>query len=308
MLSENLFVKYQHNVRFIMRGSIKIQDILSFNKIPLGQDGIYSTPALSFTDVQEEERKLRESVASKHYDNYLEAISKSHSIPVMDYEVKRFINKLPANARILDIGGCWGWHWRNISELRPDIEVLIVDFVRTNLYHAQTILGSMVGKQIYLLHADAIALPFDTDKPDAPRFDGVWTVQVFQHIPDFRNACNEAFRVLKLGGQFASYSLHITPFNRLIYSILNKCYFIKGVINNQYYLERANNQQRQIVMDVFGNVKDRYTEMLFHPDLKFCISGRQNNWIGKLDAFLGDFSRLSNLFARQRSFEATKLI
>lgn len=290
-----------------MTGSVTMQDILSYNQIPLGFDGIYSSPKLVFSGEQEEERKLRESVASVQYDNYLEAISNSHSIPVMDHEVKRFISKMPINAKILDIGGCWGWHWRKIAEWRPDIEVLIVDFVRTNLYHAQTILGSLVGTQIHLLHGDATSLPFKTDTPQAPRFDGVWTVQVFQHIPDFRNACEEAFRVLKPGGQFVNYSLHITPFNRMVYRLFNKPYFVKGVLNNQYYLERANNHQKQIIAAVFENVKDRYTELLFHPDLKFKISGEQNNWVGNIDASLSDFSGLGKLFARQRSFEATRL-
>jgi len=37
----------------------------------------------------------------------------------MDNEVKKFVNLLPRNAIICDIGGSWGWHWRNIEKIPP---------------------------------------------------------------------------------------------------------------------------------------------------------------------------------------------
>ncbi|SOR63270.1 hypothetical protein LMANV2_660032 [Leptospira interrogans serovar Manilae] len=42
---------------------------------------------------QEVELKMRSEVASREYSNYLEVISKNHSILVMDREVKRFFFK-----------------------------------------------------------------------------------------------------------------------------------------------------------------------------------------------------------------------
>lgn len=66
--------------------------------------GIYS----GFTGVataQKAEIELRERVATKHYDDYLDAISKSHSISVMDHEVDRFLANMPRDALILDVGG-----------------------------------------------------------------------------------------------------------------------------------------------------------------------------------------------------------
>lgn len=106
---------------------------------------------------------------------------------------------MPQGALILDVGGCWGWHWRRLSKTRPDVGVLIVDFVRANLVHAQNVLGELVGDQVALMHADATALPFIVDSR-FKGFNGVWTVQTFQHIPAYDKAVAEAFRVLKGGG------------------------------------------------------------------------------------------------------------
>lgn len=96
---------------------------------------------------QSVEIALRERVAASHYENYLKSISTSHSITVMDHEVDRFLAKIPHDGLILDIGGCWGWHWRRLAQARPDVGVLIIDFVRSNLLHAQNVLEGLVGHQ-----------------------------------------------------------------------------------------------------------------------------------------------------------------
>lgn len=176
--------------------NLKLQNLLQSQTVDA--DGIYSGH-ITTTQDQATERALRERVAAVHYDNYLDAISHSHSIAVMDYEVDRFLAKIPQGGLILDIGGCWGWHWRRLVNTRPDVGVLIVDFVRSNLPHALNVLGSLVGHQVALMHADATALPFAVDA-NFPGFDGVWTVQTFQHIPAFDKAVSEAYRVLKRGG------------------------------------------------------------------------------------------------------------
>ena len=46
---------------------------------------------------------------------------------------------------------------------RPDVGVLIVDFLRSNLPHGRNVLGDLVGDQVALMHADATALPFVVD-------------------------------------------------------------------------------------------------------------------------------------------------
>ena len=280
-------------------------ELLLENRV-LAPDKIYSS--IKETDISQSiEIKLREEVASKHYDDYLAAISKSHSISVMDYEVERFLSKLPGNALILDVGGCWGWHWRNLADKHPDVSVIIVDFVRANLVHAKNVLADLVGKQVALMHADAKNLPFQINEK-FHGFDGVWTVQTFQHIPDFSKAVFEAHRVLNIGGFFANYSLNKTPFNRFVYKCLGKKFHIKGDVEGSYYLERASSTQRDIVSFFFGveNTEDRFTECLFHPDLKLGFTGKVNNIFGTFDIWFSKIPVLRRIFARQRVFIARK--
>ncbi len=271
-----------------------------------GPDGIYSAPMPSSASDQDAERELRERVAAQQYDNYLDTIAHNHSIPVMDHEVDRFLATMPHRALILDIGGCWGWHWRRLATTRPDVGVLIIDFVRANLSHAQKVLGPLVGTQVALMHADATALPFP-DANAAVGFNGIWTVQTFQHIPDFQQVCREAHRVLKAGGRLENYSLHITPIVQLIYRLFGRPYHKGGMIKDLFHLTRANDGQRHVLSEIFGGpVKNRYTECLFHLDIKLSSTGRKGNWVGQLDAHLGGFPALGRWLARQRSFAAIK--
>jgi len=273
---------------------------LLFENLELGKDGIWS----SYLPVseQEEEQRFREKLAAIKVDNYLDSVSKHHSIPVMDNKILRFIEFMPVDSIILDVGGCWGWHWRNINNLRPDIGIIIIDFVRSNLSHAKNVLGSLIGEQIELVHADATDLPFSDEV-----VDGVWTVQTLQHIPSYLKAYNESYRVLKKKGRLINYSLHINPIIGLIYFLLRKHYHKKGEVDNSYYLIRANNKQKQELENVFSDkVDDKYCECLFHPDLRLTFTGKEGSYIGKFDYYLGRFSVISRLLARQRCFEVVK--
>jgi ubiquinone/menaquinone biosynthesis C-methylase UbiE len=151
---------------------------------------IFGNPALS--EGQAIEIKLRESVAGEIYEDYLLEVSRHHSVPVMDAEVLRFLEKIPHGGLVCDVGGCWGWHWRNIANIRPDVNIVIVDFIRPNLLHARTLLANLIGNNVYLVHGDATNLEFKDSV-----FDGFWTVQTFQHIPNLVGAVKEAHRVLE---------------------------------------------------------------------------------------------------------------
>lgn len=270
-----------------------------------GADDIYSAPLPAISAEQSAERVLRENVAVAQHADYLAEISRNHSIPVMDHEVDRFLANMPRGALIVDVGGCWGWHWRRLAVSRPDVGIVIVDFVRANLLHARQVLGALVGSQVALVHADATSLPFPTGLNHG--FDGVWTVQVFQHIPSFARACAEAHRVLNPGGRFANYSLHATPVNRALYRMIGRHFHTDGMVKNLFHLTRANDHQRDVVTSIFGGVvTERYTECLFHPDLRVVFSGRENSRLGRLDAKLGDVAWVGRWIARQRSTEAMK--
>jgi ubiquinone/menaquinone biosynthesis C-methylase UbiE len=268
-------------------------------------DGIYDGMPRISAD-QSVEVELRERVAARHYDNYLDALSASHSISVMDYEVDRFLALMPENALILDIGGCWGWHWRRLAETRPDVGVLIIDFVRSNLPHANNVLGSLVGRQVGLMHADATALPFTIDE-NFHGFDGIWTVQTFQHIPDFDKAVTEACRVLKRGGVFANYSLNVQPPIRWLRRLLGRAYLTKGWVAGSFWLARASDDQKESIAATFGStVSERWSEILYSPELRFTAPGKQGSVFGKLDALLSNNAGFFGWFARQRSFHCQK--
>lgn len=272
-----------------------------------GADGIFAGPASLTTGDQAIEVALRERVAAQSYNDYLGAVAKCHSIPVMDREVSGFLASMPSGAVILDLGGCWGWHWRKLARQRPDVGVVIVDFVRTNLAHAQTVLGSLVGTQVELVHADVTALPFTSADRGNSGFDGIWTVQVFQHVPGFDQACREAHRVLKPGGRFANTSLHITPVSRLVHKLLRKPFHVSGMLENTFYLARGSDAQRDFLATLFGTkVAERYTECFFHPDLRMSFSGREGSTVGRIDARMGGTSWLAKYLARQRSFIVAK--
>jgi ubiquinone/menaquinone biosynthesis C-methylase UbiE len=281
-------------------GFISTAPLPSFlSHLILGDDGIFGV--VKHSEFQTDERVLREKVASVKYNNYLLEISKYHSIEVMDKEVKKFIQKIPINGIICDVGGCWGWHWRNIHNERPDISVVIVDFVRSNLHHAQRLLGESIAKNIWLVHADATDLPFE-----AETFDGYWSVQTIQHIPDLRKVLEESKRVLKAGAVFTNYSLNNCIFSKIIYKLFNKKYVVDGVVG-PFYLRRENKASCEVYAEYFGDeLKISYSEIFFKPEFGINFSGRSGSKLGIIDSFFSGKNYVLRFFARQISIYAIK--
>lgn len=131
------------------------------------------------------------------------------------------------------------------------------------------------------------------------------TVQTFQHIPDFKKVCSEAFRVLKPEGTFINYSLNKTPMNHIIYFLLGMKFHGEGKVEESFFLNRANIAQKEILVDFYGrkNVVESYSECFFHPDLRLTFSGRKNNFLGILDYYSKIYG-LNTLLARQKNFAA----
>jgi ubiquinone/menaquinone biosynthesis C-methylase UbiE len=269
------------------------------------EDGIYSA-MLQANEMQSMEILMREKVAAVKHFAPLEHIARHHSIPVMDREIDIFLLRIPKNGLILDIGGCWGWHWRRLSETRPDVGVVIVDFIRGNLFHAQEMLGGLAGSQVALMHGDATALPFGRQVADS-LFDGVWTVQTFQHIPDFSLAVSEAYRILKPGGSFACYSLNIQPPIQILYMLLGKQYVVEGKLGDLFWLARASDRQKREIAKIFrSHVAERWTEIIYSPELRFSRPGRLGSILGEIDARISNYSGWFRWFARQHSFHCAK--
>jgi len=270
-----------------------------FKKLKVNEDGIF---VYQFkVNSQKEELSLRKKVAEKVIKNYLKEISFYHSIPVMDREVKLFLKSIPQNGIILDAGAGWGWHWRNLDKQRKDVRVILVDFVMENLFHAKNLLKDKIGKQIFLVHGDVTQLKF----PDEC-FDGYWSVQCLQHVPEFEKAIKEAYRVLKKEGLFANYSLNVALIEKLIFKLLRKNYVIRGFVKEHFYLERASKRQIELLENIFHNkVKVRFSEILYKPKL-FYFTGRENSLLGKIDAYLSGSLKIWGLIARQQSFYVKK--
>jgi len=280
-----------------MTNNVELQEIL--DKLILDDDGIYSY-AFNNTD-QKDEIKTRISVADEVYDDYLSVLSQHHSIPVMDKEVRLFCDKMPENARIIDVGGCWGWHWRDVSKIRPDIKIFIVDFIKGNLHHAKNILKEDINQSVFLIHGDATDLIFDDDV-----FDGYWSVQTLQHIPNFKKTILEAYRVLKKDGLFANYSLNNQFVIRFIYKLLGREYIVQGN-STHFYLSRASQEQKDVVSEVFEqDVQLRHSEIIFKPELKISFSGKEKSIFGVLDSYLSNNVGFLSSIARQQSYHVYK--
>ena len=275
----------------------KVSDILS--DLTNHADGIWS---YQFSNViQSEEIQMRGEVALGKF-SYLDEISKHHSVIVMDVEIALFLEKVPVGGVILDVGGCWGWHWRTIWRNRPDVTVFILDFVRQNLIHATQLLRDVINKNVYLVHGDATHLGFRDCT-----FDAWWSVQTLQHIPNFKLAVSEAHRVLKPNGVFANYSLNNQILVRCIYSLFSKPYVVKGKIPGSFYLNRASDDQLQYIESVFeAKLHRRFSEILFSPELGIVFPGRRTSMFGIIDSMLSGGKRTFAWIARQQSFHLRK--
>ena len=277
-----------------------IKDSL-LTRLTLGSDQIWG----EVTDYggQTEEKSLREFLANQSSVNYLLEISKNHSISVMDSEVRYFLSQIPKDGVILDIGGCWGWHWRGINEYRPDITIVIVDLIRDNLLHAKEILKGLVkSERVLLVHGNACSLKFEDES-----FEGIWSVQTTQHIPNFEVACTEAFRVLKRRGVYWDYGLNNAALIRLVCKLFRRTYHLNGYVPGRYFLRRVNEDIIDTVTNIFHTKPNiRYSEILFTPDFGFSIGGKENSILGRVDSLLSSKLRAWKIIARQCSFHVQK--
>ena len=96
----------------------------------------------------------------------------------MDREIEKFLGQIPKGGVVLDIG-MLGLVLEETNIQRPDITVVIVDLVRENLLHAKEVLKEQVTNKAVSGAWYACSLEFEDNT-----FDGIWSVQTSQHIPD----------------------------------------------------------------------------------------------------------------------------
>jgi ubiquinone/menaquinone biosynthesis C-methylase UbiE len=133
-------------------------------------------------------------------------------------------------------------------------------------------------------------------------FDGYWSVQALQHIPDLHKALKEAKRVLKPTGVFVDYSLNDCLLARLVYRIMRKQYVVEGMVRDLFFLRRMTDKTFRIYSEVFSTPpKTRYSEIIFKPEFRFAGPGREDSFLGKIDCWLSGSIKMLLLVARQRS-------
>ncbi len=245
---------------------------------------------------QNKEFIMRTDIANKNYKNYLAEISKYHSIEVMDAEIIKFTKQLKSNSIVLDLGCGWCWHWRNIHKIRPDITIVAIDFIRENFQHAKKILSKSSLRQFYFINDDINNINFKKNT-----FDCIWTVQVFQHIPNLRKVLKEARKVLKVGGTLFNYHL-----NNSIFVVIKNLFFSKKNTNKHYYLNRNVTSVKKLFSNIFkSKVFIEYNEIFFHPELKFFF-GNKKSFLSKIDSQLSGNGLLRSYLARQVLMKITK--
>ncbi|HKJ26022.1 MAG TPA: class I SAM-dependent methyltransferase [Anaerolineales bacterium] len=107
----------------------------------------------------------------------------------------RFLDNLPENARVLELGCGAGDLWSiNAGRIPPGWEIVLSDFSPGMLENTQTVLRSYPIEFQYKV-VDAQAIDFE----DAV-FDAVIANHMLYHVPDREKAIAEIHRVLKPGG------------------------------------------------------------------------------------------------------------
>ena len=268
-------------------------------KLKLDDNDIYIHDFIN--NLQKDEIKFRKINTNIKINNYLSEIALHHSIPVMDRMINKILKNLPKNSFILDIGGSWGWHWRNVNLIRPDIKIIIIDFVYENLLVAKNNLTKFINKNIFLVHCDATNLPFDNEI-----FDLCWSVQVFEFIPNINDAIKEAERVMKKNSLFYCIGQYKTPFVQLIYYLFKKKYHSKGLNQNNITINKFDIKSADLFKNIFdSNIIIEFSEFFFHPNLQI-KNANERSLLAKIDSFLTGKNKLLSYFARQISFKIKK--
>lgn len=235
--------------------------------------------------------------------NWINIISKHHSFEVMDREIENNVyKKLPKNSLILDVGGGWCWHQRNISNRRPDIKNIVDDITKNNFVIAKQLIYKSLNKNIFLVNDDITQIKINNSEI----FNLVWSSQTLQHVPKFKKAVIIIHKLLKKNSCFINYSLNKNNFLNIFYN-LKKIFCKKRNSKYQYYLEQFSDYHKDIISNVFTkkNILINYSEIIFNLTNRK-LSGLPGSFLGKIDAILtGKFSLL-RYFSRQVSCKIIK--
>ena len=119
------------------------------------------------------------------------------------------------------------------------------------------------------------------------------------------NGRNNRKRILSDDGIFLNYSLNREKDFESFFRMLGKNYIVEGYMGSMF-LSRASVKQKLQIETVFSNpVEQRFSEILFHPELGMKTGSEVSFW-GKLDANIGSSIPILGCIARQQSFQTIK--
>lgn len=277
------------------------QILIKGNENRLGSiaDGILIDKKTTNNNGQDIERVMRESVAAPYIGNPGSAIkeaSRHHSYGVMTARARDIVVDLERNCSgsplIMDLGCGFGWQWVDIAKQFPGVKFLLVDFAISNLLVCRSLMPYAEYSNVLCLQADISDMPL----PDGVT-DYCWSVQVLQHLPPVkrRDALKEIKRVQKAGAGLYIAWVRATPIIRAMYYLFGKRYHIKGELPDGVFYQRFDAEIETEVRNVFSSCEIRYSETLFHPELRL---RPDSILMGKADLALSS-SPTAYLLARQ---------
>jgi 2-polyprenyl-3-methyl-5-hydroxy-6-metoxy-1,4-benzoquinol methylase len=145
-------------------------------------------------------------------------MTKSHLEQLRRYELTQILQYLPANSRILEIGGGAGWQARELAE--QGFQVISIDLPNSSYRHVQ---------EWQVMPYDGEIIPLATGSVDV-----VYSSNVLEHIPHVKVYQQEILRVLKPEGIV----IHLMPSSSWRIWMIGTHYLhaIKVAVTNFYSL------------------------------------------------------------------------
>ena len=245
---------------------------------------------------QEGEKRLRNEKALEfekfNSEDLIKTLRRHHSIQIMKERVQEFRARFGSGEWIADVGIGWGWHWAGEEK---GANIVGIDISLNNLLVAKRILGEE-NDRVVLICADASRLPIRNCV-----LSGLWSVQVFQHMPEsiFQTAKKELGRVMKDRFHMEIYNLNPAWLLKMIYRFAGKTLHLSGEFCGMEFnrlppaewVKKWEDFRKDSSSITYG-----FSELFFHPDLRICPA----TYPVRLELFLARYARQAvSLFARQ---------
>jgi hypothetical protein len=228
----------------------------------------------------------------------MQEVSRHHCRAIMSRQAAEFRARFSEDEWVIDIGGGTGWYWRGTRGAK----ILLADFSRESLQVASTLLRR--EDRVLPLHCDASALPLR-----AGTMSGVWSVQVFQHLPPAILAAVLAELRRTLQPDFGAKIFNLNPawLLRAAYRLAGRKYHRTGDLHGVLLdcLDRDEWRHRLapwLSAVAAPRVSAGFSELFFHPPLRLT----PEPYPVTLERVITAWNGLAELFARQVHIEVAR--